>query len=195
MSDLYSNQLVDTLAECKTYYDLEKKNIHDYYFVDIQGNLEGEYNEFHKNGQLALKGFYVKNKRDGVFQEWDEEGKLILYKCYSSDILNGVCQEMVNGKLILDKFYINGVAIDSLCENDSLTGLAVQGNFLKLQKDMENLIEMNRVKDEEIALMRKLNKEKDEKIRLMKAFQDRKIALMKKRLNKITEEMIDLFEE
>lgn len=45
--------------------------------------LNGEYKQWHSNGQLSFSGLYNKNLKDGEFQQFDESGALVKKGVYS----------------------------------------------------------------------------------------------------------------
>ena len=147
------------LKEMKTYHDLEKKIIHNHYFLNEIGGIDGEFKSFHVNGQLRVNQLYISGRiADGIYDAFHDNGKLATREVYKNYNRNGVRQEFSpNGQMILDECYIDNTNDFSYprrtwspqgtpltyMSRDSTNGLG----FYKLQKDMENQIEMHKVKD------------------------------------------------
>jgi antitoxin component YwqK of YwqJK toxin-antitoxin module len=60
-----------------------------YEFTIVDGKLEGEYNEWHENGQLWVHCFYKKGKRHGELKDWDYYGQLREHSFYKEGKLDG----------------------------------------------------------------------------------------------------------
>ena len=73
---------------------------------------EGEYKDWHSNGQLRVLSNYKEGKKNGEYKMWYEDGKLHLFCNYKEDKLEGEYKLWyMDGKLITDEVYVNGEKI------------------------------------------------------------------------------------
>ena len=57
----------------------------------VDGALEGEYSEFHTNGNLMKNGIYEDGKKQGKWTCWHDNGKIWYVNSYLDDRLHGEC--------------------------------------------------------------------------------------------------------
>jgi antitoxin component YwqK of YwqJK toxin-antitoxin module len=62
----------------------EHKSETEHYFIDENGQKQGEYKEWHDNGQLYMHCFFVDDKLHGEFKWWYPNGQLRMH-CYFVD--------------------------------------------------------------------------------------------------------------
>jgi len=75
---------------------------------------DGEYKEYHSNGQLSLFCYYLDNVLNGEYKRWNEKGILIEHCFYVENKKHGLYIQWDNdGKLIKKVFYSE----DSLCDD------------------------------------------------------------------------------
>ena len=117
------------------------KEIKDYYvhngflqthYYRLNGKKEGEYKCYQETGQLISRHVYHDDKQNGELLCWDDNGKLRARVFYQDD---KVVDYSVSILYNLEK---NQKIINN-----------------KNKEDIESLIKLNRIKDEEMALMRK----------------------------------------
>jgi hypothetical protein len=58
------------------------KNINTKYRIKYD-KKDGEYEQFYRNGALAIKTTYINDEINGLYQEWDSHGKVIIYAVYT----------------------------------------------------------------------------------------------------------------
>lgn len=104
---------------------LNDKLLYSYYsFGSDRGEPYGEYNEYHKNGRLKIKGYYKlpteNDSRSGVIDSvwnyYDQKGRLIGTKRYKNGLANGLWTAYNSkGKVIYKKYFIDGFSNDLWC--------------------------------------------------------------------------------
>lgn len=73
-----------TLLEYEEGYLRSSKKVNR--FTD-QGKKRGTWVEFHPNGVLAMEGYYMNGKRNGIFKTYDKKGDLLSLEKYRDDQL------------------------------------------------------------------------------------------------------------
>jgi antitoxin component YwqK of YwqJK toxin-antitoxin module len=68
----------------------EFKSDAEHYFIDENGQKQGEYKSWYSNGQLREHGFFVDGKLHGEFKWWHENGHLYTHCFY------------VDGNMVID---------------------------------------------------------------------------------------------
>jgi antitoxin component YwqK of YwqJK toxin-antitoxin module len=86
----------------------EHKSETEHYFIDENGQKQGEYKEWHDNGQLYMHCFFVDDKRHGEFKRWYPNGQLSRHCFYVDDNLHGEFKRWhYNGQLSQHCFYVD----------------------------------------------------------------------------------------
>lgn len=78
------------------------------YLKEINGNLKyhGEWNYWHKNGQLSMTGNYHEGQLNGTWHSWYPDGSKLFEKHYHQDKAEGIFKTWYNnGKLKLIESY------------------------------------------------------------------------------------------
>jgi antitoxin component YwqK of YwqJK toxin-antitoxin module len=74
-----------------------------------KGEMSGPYRAWHKNGQLAESGVYVRDKRDGPFRTFDGDGTVLTEESYKRGKVHGRSRIwFLNGQLMVDAVFANG---------------------------------------------------------------------------------------
>jgi|GEM_PF-2126128 len=74
------------------------------------GEMDGMYQAWHPNGQLAESGNYSHDKKDGVFTTRTPDGRPLTEESFRNGALNGSTKIWFdNGQLMVDATYVNGV--------------------------------------------------------------------------------------
>jgi antitoxin component YwqK of YwqJK toxin-antitoxin module len=73
----------------KYYYDRIEEYYAYYEFFVFNGNKEGKYKQFYKNGQLYLICNYKNGKIEGEFQSYYESGQLYIKCNYKNNKIEG----------------------------------------------------------------------------------------------------------
>ncbi len=77
-------------------------------FVD--GEMDGMYQAWHPNGQLAETGNYTRDRRDGVFVTRTPDGGSLTEESFRDGESNGPTKIwFANGQLMVEANYVNGV--------------------------------------------------------------------------------------
>ena len=77
------------------------------WFSGIEG--EGEYKEWHYNGQLWEHSFWKNGKYDGEYKHWNDNGQLTAHSFFKNGILKGEYKWWNgNGQLYHHGFWKNG---------------------------------------------------------------------------------------
>jgi antitoxin component YwqK of YwqJK toxin-antitoxin module len=71
---------------------IEYKSDTYHYFIDENGQKQGEFKWWHDNGQLSRHCFFVDGKRHGEFKSWYENGQPCVHCFYQ------------NGEVVVDFF-------------------------------------------------------------------------------------------
>ena len=75
----------------------------------IDGIMDGLFEEYHINGQVAFTGLYVNDAMDGVWKKYSESGQLIEEVSFKDSEENGPFKEYhSNGQLAAEGGYLNG---------------------------------------------------------------------------------------
>ena len=56
------------------------------YGTFIDDDLNSEYKEYYKNGQVKIECSYIDGKKNGTYKEYDESGELIQTTIYENGI-------------------------------------------------------------------------------------------------------------
>ena len=73
------------------------------------GVMDGLFEEYHLNGQVAFTGLYVKDAMDGVWKKYNESGQIIEEVSFKDSEENGPFKEYhANGQLAAEGRYLNG---------------------------------------------------------------------------------------
>jgi antitoxin component YwqK of YwqJK toxin-antitoxin module len=92
-----------------TYYDWEKKHVHEVYGTDSYGTKNGTYTEYSQNGGILVQGKYNKDTKVGKWIANDEKGRLELEENFDNDGKdNGQVKRYVNGYLYAIENYKHG---------------------------------------------------------------------------------------
>ncbi|GEM_PF-4292077 len=92
-----------------SYWDKEKTQLQDEYYVDAQGLRQGERKWFHKNGALQMHTFYVDDKLNGGLNWFYENGELESHSFSRDDKREGEAKSYYRGGgLEVHAFYENG---------------------------------------------------------------------------------------
>ncbi len=70
--------------EVIAYYNNDQMSA-QYYKIDDK--YDGEYKQWHENGQLWVYCFYKNGEKDGKFKRWFENGQLFQYCFYKDGVL------------------------------------------------------------------------------------------------------------
>ncbi len=94
-----------------------------HYFVDENGNKQGEYKDYYYNDQLYVHTFYLNGKLHGEYKDYHNNGQLSVHSFYQNSKLHGECKSYhQNGKLSHATFFYQGsnlrVNPDTLTEKD-----------------------------------------------------------------------------
>ena len=74
-----------------------------------EGELDGEYQAWHPNGQLAEAGTYSHDQRRGVFRTWDPNGNQLTEDAYDDGRIHGSSRIWYpSGQLMLELTYSKG---------------------------------------------------------------------------------------
>ena len=96
-----------------------------HFFLDMKraefyerNGLNGEYKEWHDNGQLYIQSFYQNGNLDGEYKEWHDNGQLNIHTLYTNGFREGERKEWYrdgeykkwyyDGQLNIQTFYKNG---------------------------------------------------------------------------------------
>jgi antitoxin component YwqK of YwqJK toxin-antitoxin module len=98
----------------------EFKSDAEHYFIDENGQKQGEYKSWYSNGQLREHGFFVDGKLHGEFKWWHENGHLYTHCFYVDGKRHGEYKWWHdNGQLCVHCYYADGnMVIDFLKEPD-----------------------------------------------------------------------------
>jgi antitoxin component YwqK of YwqJK toxin-antitoxin module len=92
-----------------------------HYFIDENGHKQGEYKEWHDNGQLYVHCFFVDGKQHGEYKWWYENGQLWEHCFYVDGNRHGECKAWYsNGQLQMHCFYQNGEVVVDFTNNPDL---------------------------------------------------------------------------
>ena len=61
----------------------EVKDSQYHYYIDNQGRKQGEFKEWHDNGQLVTRAYYINNDLHSEYKAWYDDGRIDLYCFYS----------------------------------------------------------------------------------------------------------------
>src|SRR6187551_2603655 len=80
--------------EIKTYFDPQRRQLHEDYFVLREDNetLNGSYKSYYPNGKLEMEGKFEDGKRAGTFLEYHENGKLLRKISYMNGLRHGAVE-------------------------------------------------------------------------------------------------------
>ena len=81
------------------------------YSVNSQGKKVGAFKEFYPNGKLKTQARYRLDKLVGQFKQFDSKGRLQLQANYRDGDLDGARQEYVDGRLVKEEIWLNGVLL------------------------------------------------------------------------------------
>ncbi len=81
------------------------------YSVNSQGKKVGPFKEFYPNGKLKTQARYRLDKLVGQFKQFDSKGRLQLQANYRDGDLDGARQEYVDGRLVKEEIWLNGVLL------------------------------------------------------------------------------------
>ncbi len=77
------------------------------------GLKDGEYKEWHPNGNLSVNCFYIDDKKDGQYESWFSNGELKTECTYIDGKLNGICkywyENVTPAQLASQYTYSNGI--------------------------------------------------------------------------------------
>jgi len=74
-----------------------------------EGELDGEYQAWHPNGQPAEAGTYSDDQRRGIFRTWDADGNQLTEEPYDDGRIHGESRIWFpNGQLMLEVSYSKG---------------------------------------------------------------------------------------
>jgi hypothetical protein len=115
----------------------EYKNDTSHYFRDAKGRLQGEYKEWHENGQLRVHCFCVDDEVHGECKWWDKDGTLISHNFYEhSELYRDL---LVNPVTEYDKFLITletgSKWLDINSKRCIVNNHQVRDKFMSLQMD------------------------------------------------------------
>jgi len=77
--------------------------------INSKGNFEGEYKEWHENGQLRVQTTYKNGKQHGEYKDWYSNGQLWNHQYKDNGSLHGEdkCWKR-NGSLFLKNYWKHG---------------------------------------------------------------------------------------
>lgn len=127
-------------------YRLAKSETYD------DGDLEGEFKCWYKNGQLQIHSYFTNDKREGSYKEWHENGELSIYCFFSNGEKNGRHKEWRDdGRMKIDSHFREGWAhgqwrewsYDGHIWEDCfyVKGNSVQPEIRKMVEDISNITE------------------------------------------------------
>jgi antitoxin component YwqK of YwqJK toxin-antitoxin module len=110
----------DLQGEYKSYYDNDQLWEHAFF---QNGKHHGEYKRYHDNGQLWVHSFYLNGKLHGEFKLYHDNGQMYQHALYQNDKFHGEFKRYHDdGKLDYATFFYQGNNInvnpDSLTEQD-----------------------------------------------------------------------------
>ena len=89
-----------------SYFKNGKKSVQH---IRKNGMIEGEYKEYHENGQMAEAGSFTNNEENGSYVKYYENGVKMNETPYVKGIINGVMIDYYpNGKIKLKTTYLEG---------------------------------------------------------------------------------------
>ncbi|HCW07872.1 MAG TPA: hypothetical protein DGG95_10975, partial [Cytophagales bacterium] len=99
--------------EVKTYYDRSRTKLcEDYFVLDDNETMEGQYKKFYPNGKQAIEGTFINGVRSGTFYEYSENGILIRKINYENGMRHGTVEVFdEKGKQIQTAFYQNNLLV------------------------------------------------------------------------------------
>src|SRR6478735_2756107 len=103
--------------EVKTYFDPQRRQMHEDYFVSREDNetLHGSYKSFYPNGNVEMEGKFDDGKRSGIFFEYHENGKLSRKISYVNGLRHGVVEVYdEEGNPVQHARYENNLLVDSI---------------------------------------------------------------------------------
>ncbi|MCA1761462.1 MAG: toxin-antitoxin system YwqK family antitoxin [Cryomorphaceae bacterium] len=118
---------------------------------DDRNKKRGTWIDFHPNGQLALEGYYMNGKKNGIFKKFDRDGNLISLEKYRDGELVVDSEESVildlrstyypNGKVKSTGGYVDGVkeGVHRLYDEDGSISTAI--TYEKGQKTGEGIVD------------------------------------------------------
>jgi antitoxin component YwqK of YwqJK toxin-antitoxin module len=125
----------------KYFSDNDKINIKCNY---INGDKEGLYIEYYKNGDIKFETNYVKDKMNGFYREYYNDNRIKIITFYKDNLLNGHYEEFYNsGKKYIDCHYINNCLDDTYIkyyENENIHFLC---NY-KYKESITNIYDKNK---------------------------------------------------
>jgi antitoxin component YwqK of YwqJK toxin-antitoxin module len=107
--DKYRAELYEQILTNGEYKEWHENGqlIKHYFYKDDK--FDGEYKDWHSNGQLYIHCFYKDGKLDGEYKEWHDNGQLIKHHFYKDDKFDGECKDWhSNGQLYIHCFYKDG---------------------------------------------------------------------------------------
>ncbi|MGP8215464.1 MAG: TPR end-of-group domain-containing protein [Bacteroidia bacterium] len=104
------------LAYCQktitTYYDFEKKHVHEVYGTDNYGTKNGPYTEYSEYGGILIQGTYKNGTQVGKWVTNDEKGKIYLEETRDNEgKYNGQVNRYINGIKYAQENYKHGSRI------------------------------------------------------------------------------------
>ena len=101
--------------------EIKTKRYH--YFIDENGLKQGEYKDYHDNGQLWEHTFFQNDKRHGEYKDYHYNGQLWEHSFYQNGKLHGEHKSYrINGQLKYASFFYQdkdlNVNPDTLTEKD-----------------------------------------------------------------------------
>ncbi len=121
-----------------TYYDAERKQLQEDYFVLPDNNdiINGAYKRYYENGNLQVEGKFEDGVRNGTFLEYSEGGKLLRKISYVNGMRHGPVEVYdEDGQFVQRAFYQNNLLVDSIRSFYEGGNVRMEGMFVKGKPD------------------------------------------------------------
>ena len=93
--------------------------IEELFYVDINGNKNGEYTRYHENGLVFQKAFFKNDIQEGISQTFDLKGNLIRERNFINGLSNGPIKEYYKDGLIKTIIEDVSIKINSIYHNQT----------------------------------------------------------------------------
>jgi antitoxin component YwqK of YwqJK toxin-antitoxin module len=103
--------------------EIKTKTYH--YFVDEDNRIQGEYKDYHENGQLWVHSFYINGNRHGEYKSFYGNGRKFEHIFFQNGNIHGEYKAYHdNGIILRETFFYQGkdlnVDPDTLTEKDKI---------------------------------------------------------------------------
>ena len=94
----------------ETFYDTDKTQIKERYYVDKNGLRQGMYQQFYSNGTIATECNYKDDCQHGLTECFYGDGRPTIRCVYNKNVLHGLYEWFENREVAERILYIDGVA-------------------------------------------------------------------------------------